>query len=88
MTNSTKRKRGSDSLCREQFTAFSFDENDLLYLDDRLVIPKLLQCSIKVSLHWDTQVVTKCSDKSQTFGAKSTPRHRFTYDLQRMPRSR
>ena len=41
-----------DSPWRERFSSLSLDENDLLYLDDRLVIPKILQSPIKNSLHW------------------------------------
>ena len=41
-----------DSPWRERFQALSLDENDLLYLDDRLVIPKVLQAPIKNSVHW------------------------------------
>ena len=32
--------------------SLSLDENDLLYLDDRLIIPKVIQTPIKNSLHW------------------------------------
>ena len=35
---------------RERFQ--SLDENDLIYFDDRLLIPKVLQAPIKNSLHW------------------------------------
>ena len=35
----------------ERFNALSLDENNLLYIDDRLVIPKILQAPIKNSLH-------------------------------------
>ena len=38
-----------DSPWRERL---SLDENDLLYLDDRLVIPKILQSPFQNSLHW------------------------------------
>ena len=41
-----------DSPWRERFSSLSLDENDLLNLDDRLVIPKILQSFIKNSLHW------------------------------------
>ena len=51
--NPTKGKiKALDSPWRERFQALSLDENDLLYLDDRLVIPKILQAPIKNSLHW------------------------------------
>ena len=51
--NPTKSKLKSlDSPWRERFSSLSSDENDLLYLDDRLVIPKILQNPIKNSLHW------------------------------------
>ena len=53
MKNSTKSKiKSLDSPWRERFSSLSLDENDLLYLDDRLVIPKILQSPIKNSLHW------------------------------------
>ena len=52
MKNPTKSKiKLLDSPWRERFSSLSLDENDLLYLDDRLVIPKILQSSIKNSLH-------------------------------------
>ena len=51
--NPTKGKiKNLDSPWRERFQALSLDENDLLHLDDRLVIPKVLQAPIKNSLHW------------------------------------
>ena len=51
--NPTKAKiKALDSPWRERFTSLSLDENDLLYLDDRLIIPKVLQTPIKNSLHW------------------------------------
>ena len=51
--NPTKGKiKALDSPWRERFQALSLDENKLLYLDDRLVIPKILQAPIKNSLHW------------------------------------
>ena len=34
--------RNLDSPRRERFSSLSVDENDLLYIDDRLVIPKIL----------------------------------------------
>ena len=37
---------------RERFKSISINENDLLYMDDRLIIPKNLQTPIKNSLHW------------------------------------
>ena len=51
--NLTKAKRKSlESPWRERFNSLSLDENNLLYIDDRLVIPKILQAPIKNSLHW------------------------------------
>ena len=51
--NATKSKiKSLDSPWRERFSSLSLDENDLIYLDDRLVIPKILQAPIKNSLHW------------------------------------
>ena len=51
--NPTKGKiKNLDSPWRERFQALSLDKNDLLYLDDRLVIPKILQAPIKNWLHW------------------------------------
>ena len=52
MKNPTKGKISLDSPWRKRFNAFSLDENNLLYIDDRLVIPKILQAAIKNSLHW------------------------------------
>ena len=53
MKNPTKSKiKSLDSPWRERFSSLSLDENDLLYLDFRLVIPKILQAPIKNSLHW------------------------------------
>ena len=50
--NPTKGKiKNLDSPWRDRFQALSLGENDLLYLDDRLVIPKILQAPIKNSLH-------------------------------------
>ena len=43
--------RALDSPWRERINAFSLDENDLLYREDRLVIPKTLQSPINISLH-------------------------------------
>ena len=51
--NPTKIKiRSSDSPWRERFTALSVDATNLLYIDDRLVIPNRLQGPIKIPLHW------------------------------------
>ena len=51
--NPTKRKiKNLDSPWRERFNAWSLDENNLLYIDDRFIIPKILQAPIKNSLHW------------------------------------
>ena len=47
--------RNLDSHWCERLWSLPVDENDLLYIDDRLVIPKLLQGPIKVSLHWGHQ---------------------------------
>ena len=53
MKNPTKGKIiALDSPWRERFSFPSLDKNNFLYLDDRLVIPKLLQCPIKIPLHW------------------------------------
>ena len=53
MKNPTKGEtKSSDSPWRERFNALSLDESNLLYIDDRLVIPKILQEPIKNSLHW------------------------------------
>ena len=41
-----------ESPWRERFSSLSLDENNLLYIDDRLIIPKILQAPIKNSLHW------------------------------------
>ena len=46
------KNKNLDSPWRERFQALSLDENDLLYLDDRLVIPKILQAPIKNLLQW------------------------------------
>ena len=49
--NTTEGKiRALDSPRRNKFTALSLDENDLLYIDDRLVILKLPQGPINISL--------------------------------------
>ena len=46
--NPTKSKiKSLDSPWRERFSSLSLNENDLLYLDDRLVIPKILQAPIE-----------------------------------------
>ena len=37
---------------REKFHSFGLDENELLYMDERLVIPKELRQPIFRSLHW------------------------------------
>ena len=37
---------------RERFNSLSLDEKNLMYIDDRLIIPKILQATIKNSLHW------------------------------------
>ena len=52
--NPTKGKiKSLESPWREQFNSLSLDENNLLYIDDRLIIiPKILQAPIKNSLHW------------------------------------
>ena len=51
--NPTKGKvKNLDSPWRERFNALSQDENNLVYIDDRLVILKILQTSIQNSLHW------------------------------------
>ena len=41
-----------ESPWRERFNSISRDENNLLYMDDRLIIPKNIQTPIKISLHW------------------------------------
>ena len=49
----TKAKiKALESPWRERFNSISIDENNLLYMDDRLIIPKNLQTPIKNSLHW------------------------------------
>ena len=53
LKNPSKAKiRALDSPWRERFNSILLDENDLLYMDDQLIIPKILQASIKNSLHW------------------------------------
>ena len=53
MKNQAKRKiRKLDNPWRESFSLLSVDENDLLFIEDRLVIPKILQGPINISLHW------------------------------------
>ena len=37
---------------RDKFTCFSLDDNDFLYMDERLVIPKTLRPIILSSLHY------------------------------------
>ena len=44
--------RALDSPWSERFNSILLDENDLLYMDDRLIKPKRLQAPIKNSLHW------------------------------------
>ena len=49
----TKAKiKALESPWRERFNSISIDENNLLYMDDRLIIPKNLQTPIKNSLQW------------------------------------
>ena len=51
--NPTKAKiKALESRWRERFNSISIDENNLLYKNDRLIIPKNLQTSIKNSLQW------------------------------------
>ena len=51
--NPTKAKiKSLESPWRERFNSLSLDENNLLYIDDRLIIPKILQAPIKNSSHW------------------------------------
>ena len=51
--NPTKGKiKDPGSPWRERFSSPSLDKNNCLYLDDRLVIPNLLQCPNKIHLHW------------------------------------
>ena len=53
VNNPTKAKiKALESHWRERFISISKDENNLLYMDDRLIIPKNLQIPIKNSLHW------------------------------------
>ena len=53
MKNPKKGKiKNLDSPWRERSNALSLDENNLLYIDDRLVILKTLQAPIENSLHW------------------------------------
>ena len=41
-----------DNPWREKLAQLLLDENSFYYMDDRLGIPKILQTSIKNSLHW------------------------------------
>ena len=53
LRNPTKAKnKALDSPWRERFSSLSVDENEILYIADRLKFPKILQTSIKSSLHW------------------------------------
>ena len=51
--NSTKAKiKALDSPWREKLKSISIDENNLLYMNDRPIIPKNLQTPFKNSLPW------------------------------------
>ena len=41
-----------ESPWRERFNSLSLNENNLLYFDDRLIIPKILQALNKNSVQW------------------------------------
>ena len=49
---SKAKNRALDSPWRERFNSTSFDENDLHYMDDRLMIQKIIQAPMKNSRHW------------------------------------
>ena len=51
-TPNKQKIRMLDNPWREKFSQLSLDENNLIFMDDRLVIPKILQIPIKNSLHW------------------------------------
>ena len=38
--------------CKEQFNSFSLDDNNLLYLDERLVIPKDMRDNMSTAKHF------------------------------------
>ena len=69
--NLTKGKiKNLDSPWRERFNALSLDENNLLYIDDRLVFPKILQAQLKILYIGDIQGEITYSDQLATYGGR------------------
>ena len=53
---------------REKFRCLSLDQHDFLYMDERLIIPKVLRPIIIRSLHYGHQAEITCWLLCHTFG--------------------
>ena len=53
---------------KEKFTAFNLDSNNLLYMNERLVIPKNMRENMMNAIHLGTQAGTRCYATRQMSG--------------------